>query len=361
MEATQQTSKNENSPKTPLDVLTNLKNRYKDEPEIFQRILDNIEISNDEAFFKSLRNFLTDKEDADIIDKIFYSTIEGISVEMDLHKRAEQSIIKEVDRPVFLINNDEIDTSKATKWKDQINNNIDTINKAIQSVGRIEIKGGDSDFVGTGWRIKNTNIIVTNRHVADEFAERKEDKFLFRQDWRYNSYNVRIDFREEHTTQTEFEFDIKEVIYWAKERDLDLALLRVDEENYKEEQLPEGLELSYKIPNLKEEIYVIGYPSCNKPHHRELKNKYFNGVIGKKQFAPGYFSQTGTSKYIYRHDCTTWAGNSGSPVIDFETGKVLGIHYAGIHENYEGYRANFAVSVVALVEILEELKIPYNH
>ncbi len=361
MESTQQASESENTPKSPSDVITNLKNRYKDNPEIFREIMLHIDINNDEAFFKSLQEFLTDKEDVEIIDKIFNSTIEDISVEMDLFKRAEQSIIKEVDRPVLLINNDRIDIAKATIWKDHIEKNIDIISKVIQSVGRIEIKGGDSDFIGTGWRIKNTNIIVTNRHVADEFAERKESEFVFKQDWMGDSYNVRIDFKEEHTTNKEYEFEITKIEYWAKERDLDIALLRVDQENYKEELLPEGLELSYEIPNLKEEIYVVGYPACNKPHHQKLKNKYFNGVIGKKQFAPGYFSQTGTSKYIYRHDCTTWGGNSGSPVIDFKTGKVLGIHYAGIHENHEGYRANFAVSVVALVEILEELKIPYNH
>lgn len=359
MEAPQNTSENENIPKTPLDVITNLKNRYKDEPEIFREILLQIDVSDDEAFFKSLQEYLTDKEDVDIIHKIFNSSIEGVSVELDLHKRTEQSIIKRADRPVFLINNDQIDASEATKWKNQIKENFDTITKAIHSVGRIEIKGEDVDFIGTGWLIKNTDIIVTNRHVANKFIERKGNDILFKQDRYYDSYVVRIDFKEEHATRTEFEFDIKQVVYCAKERDLDIALLRVDKENYKNEKLPDGLELSYEIPNLKEEIYVIGYPSCNKPHQRELKNKYFNGVIGKKQFAPGFLSQLPASKYIYKHDCTTWAGNSGSPVIDFTSGKVLGIHYAGIHENYEGYRANFAVSVVALVEILEELKIPY--
>ncbi len=251
MDPEKQISENENTPKSPSDVLCNLKNRYKDSPEIFRGIILHIDISNDEAFFQSLQTFLNDKEDAHIIDKIFNSSIEGVSVEMDLYKRAEQSIIKEVDRPVFLINNDQIDISKATKWKDQIEKNINTISKVIPSVGRIEIKGDDVDFIGTGWLIKNTNIIVTNRHVANEFAARKESEFVFKQDWMGDTYSVRIDFKEEHATNKEYEFDIKQVIYWSKERDLDIALLRVDQQNCEGDQLPVGLELSYEIPNLK--------------------------------------------------------------------------------------------------------------
>ncbi|WP_299104352.1 serine protease [uncultured Tenacibaculum sp.] len=351
----------ENTPKSPLDVLDNLKNRYKDNPEILREIMLHIDVSNDSKFFKSLQAFLCDREDAHIIDKIFNSTIEGISVEMDLYKRAEQSIIKEVDRPVFLINNDQIDISRITKWNNQIEQNVETISKAIRSVGRIEIKGDDVNFIGTGWLIKNTNIIVTNRHVADEFAARKEGEFLFRQDWLGDTYSVRIDFKKEHSSNAEYEFSVKEIVYLAKQRDLDIALLRIDNENFKGDGLPEGLELSHAIPNLQDEIYVIGFPACNGIKNKTLRDKYFNGIIGKKQFAPGTFCKTGTSKYIYRHDCTTWGGNSGSPVIDFSSGKVLGIHYAGINENYGGYRANFSVSVLALVEILEELNIRYDY
>jgi len=361
MESEKQALENGNSRQSPKDVLANLKAYYNNE-EILRSIELHVDFTNDETFFKSLQTFLNDHEDKHVINMLFNSSIDGIAEEMDLYKRAEQGIVKTVDRPVFLINNDQIDIAITTSWEKHIAENIDTISKVIPAVGRIEIVGDDrGNLIGTGWLLKNTDIIVTNRHVADNFAVNKNGKFLFKQDWMGDTYSVRIDFKEEHTTKKQLEFDIKEVIYWAKERDLDIALLRVDQQNYKGDQLPEGLELSYEVPNLKEDIYVIGYPSCNDPKDVRLKNKHFNGIKGMKQFAPGAFFKTGVSKYIYKHDCTTWKGNSGSPVIDFTSGKVLGIHFGGIKENHISFLENHAVSVLALMEILEELDIFYNH
>ena len=46
-------------------------------------------------------------------------------------------------------------------------------------MGRVELEGGRLDWVGTGWLIAD-NILVTNRHVANEFALRKGKGFAFR-------------------------------------------------------------------------------------------------------------------------------------------------------------------------------------
>lgn len=32
---------------------------------------------------------------------------------------------------------------------------------------------------------------------------------------------------------------------------------------------------------------------------------------------------------VLTHDCTTLGGNSGSPVLSLESGKVVGLHFAG--------------------------------
>lgn len=352
-------SENENSRQSPKDVLANLRTYYKNE-EILRNIELHVNFETEETFFTSLQTFLNDKEDAHIIDMLFNSSIDGISEEMDLYKRAEQSIIKTVDRPVFLINNDQIDIAITTIWEEHIAEHIDTISKVIPAVGRIEMTGDDRrEWVGTGWLLKNTNIIVTNRHVADDFTLRKDGLLQIRADWMGDKYGVRIDFKEEHATNEELEFDIKEVIYMAKESELDIALLRVEKQNHNGDQLPEGLAISYEIPNLKKDIYVVGYPACYED--KGLRDRHFNGTSEIKQFAPGAFFKTDISKFIYKHDCTTWKGNSGSPIIDFTSGKVLGIHYAGTNESRKEFRANYAVSVLALVEILAALDIFYNH
>lgn len=359
MESTQSTSEKENKPKTPKEVLDNLKAYYQNK-EIISSIEKNINFKTEETFFDSLKAFLNDKEDAHIIDMLFNSSIDGLAEEMDLYKRAEQSIIKTVDRPVFLINNDQIDIGITTSWEKHIEENIGTISKVIPAVGRIEIVGHHKmPWAGTGWLLKDTNIIVTNRHVARHFAKTEDGVFKIKKNERRRPLGVKIDFKEEQDTGESFEFGIKEVIHITKNSEFDIALLRVQEHNDKGEKLPEGLELSYDPPTLKEDIYVVGYPACRE--NEELRTTFFNGVSGVKQFAPGAFFRTPFSDYIYMHDCTTWGGNSGSPLIDFTSGKVLGIHYAGTSEEYTEFRANYAVSVVFLRELLDEIGEKYNY
>ncbi|MDY8134684.1 serine protease [Aquimarina sp. 2201CG5-10] len=360
MDTQKQTSENKNSRQSPKDVLANLKAYYNNE-EIMRSIELRVDFTNGNTFFKSLETFLNDFEDAYVIDMLFHSTINGINEDMDLYKRAEQSIIKTIDRPVFLINNDEIDIAITTPWKRHINDNTDTISKVIPAVGRIEITGDDRrNWIGTGWLLKNTCIVVTNKHVANKFASSNEDgTYKIREDWMGDPYRIRIDFKKEHATNEELEFDVKQVVYIPKGRELDIALLLIDDKNHRGNQLPEGLELSYKIPSFKEKIYVVGYPACFEDEVK--RDEHFNSLAGVKQFAPGKFSKTRVHRYVYFHDCTTWNGNSGSPLLDFDSGKVIGIHFAGDTENVKGFRTNYAVSGLILKDILEELDIFYNH
>lgn len=360
MDTQKQTSENKNPRQSPKDVLANLKAYYNNE-EIIRNIELRVNFTNDNTFFTSLETFLNDFEDAYVIDMLFHSKINGINEEMDLYKRAEQSIIKTIDRPVFLINNDEIDIAITTPWRRHIDDNTDTISKVLPAVGRIEVTGDERwPMVGTGWLLKNTDIIVTNRHVAKHFAsQNSEGAFQIRESYRRRPLGVKVDFKEEHDTNEELEFDVKDVIHITKNSELDIALLRVQTVNHNGHKLPEGLELSYTPPTLKEDIYVVGYPACFQ--NKELRTAYFNGISGAKQFAPGAFFRTHISDYIYKHDCTTWNGNSGSPLLDFKTGKVLGIHYAGTSEEVTELRSNYAVSVKFLIELLEELGEKYTY
>lgn len=351
--------KNAKSRQSPKNVLDNLKTFYNNE-ELLRAIELQIDFTNNKTFFHSLKTFLNSFEDSNIIDMLFNSSIKDLWKEMELYKRAEQSIIKTINRPVFLINNDAVNMGITSPWSKHINENTATIASAIRSVGRIEMTGEDrKDWVGTGWLLKNTNIIVTNRHVAKNFTTTQNGKSKIRENWAGDQYGVQIDFKEEHATKNKLEFNIKKVVYIAKERELDIALLSVEQKNYKGQELPEGLEISHERPNLKEDVYIIGYPDCD--NNEELRNKNFNGVAEAKQFAPGNSSKTGAHKYIYLHDCTTWNGNSGSPLIEFKSGKVIGIHYGGTDENHKGFFANYAVSTKILTEILVEHKIPHNH
>lgn len=360
MDKKEQLTDGESPRKSPKDILANLKAYYNND-EIIESITLRVNFTNNKTFFKSLKAFLNDFEDVHVIEMLFHSSIAEIEDEMDLYKRAEQSIIKTIDRPVFLINDDQIDISKTTPWKRHIDEYMDSISRVIPAVGRIEVIGDKRwPMVGTGWLIRDTDIVVTNRHVAKHFASKNDEgEFEIRKSHRRRPLGIKIDFKEEHDTNDELEFRVKEVIHITKNSELDIALLRVATINHNGHKLPLGLELSNNPPTLKEDIYVVGYPACSQ--NEELRTAYFNSMSGAKQFAPGAFFRTHISDYIYKHDCTTWNGNSGSPLIDFKTGEVLGVHYAGTSEKVAEFRANYAVSVKFLIELLKKLGVKYNY
>ena len=55
--------------------------------------------------------------------------------------------------------------------------------------------------------------------------------------------------------------------------------------------------------------------------------------------------------FDFQHDCATLSGNSGSPVLDIQTGKVVGTHFAGSLNVFAG----FAVRVDVLKKILKNM------
>ena len=75
-----------------------------------------------------------------------------------------------------------------------------------------------------------------------------------------------------------------------------------------------------------------------------MQIQMFNGLFEKKRLLPGTMmgyrsiESFGHNLEAVAHDCSTLGGNSGSAVIDPESGMVVGLHFAGIY-----LQANFAV------------------
>jgi hypothetical protein len=78
-------------------------------------------------------------------------------------------------------------------------------------------------------------------------------------------------------------------------------------------------------------VWVCGYPTKDtESMPTDIVDMIFKRPLGTKRLSPGECNTLGDDVCI--HDCSTMAGNSGSPVIDLKTGSVLGIHFQG------GYR-----------------------
>lgn len=204
----------------------------------------------------------------------------------------------------------------------------------MPSIGRIELPGSnDYPYGGTGF-VVGKNLVMTNRHVAAIFALGVGVKNLRFKPGR----RAGIDFRQEHERPPGAIFHAKKILmihpFW------DMALLQVEGA----ENAP-ALKLSTADTNGAEtNIATIGYPAFDPRNDADTQNDLFQRIFGVKRLLPGKLgARRNTASFgkvveATTHDCSSLGGNSGSPVVDFATGRVLALHFGGV----EGV-ANYAV------------------
>ena len=210
-----------------------------------------------------------------------------------------------------------------------------TIEAAIPAIGRIELPDHPSlPYGGTGF-VVGDGVLMTNRHVAELFTlGLGREELSFRP-----GRTAAVDFLRERDRDESQTFQVASVAmihpYW------DMALLLVEGL----EGVP-PLKLSVAEPgDLRErEIAVIGYPALDPRNNVELQNRIFGGIFNVKRMQPGKLRESapirsfGHDVSALTHDSSTLGGNSGSALIDIETGTAVGLHFAGLY-----LEANYAV------------------
>jgi S1-C subfamily serine protease len=223
-------------------------------------------------------------------------------------------------RPALMIQDGDFGAFPA-EWE-HLEAKRDLLKSVIPSIGRLEIAATNRS-VGTAF-LAGPGILMTNRHVLENFADPVGDEWRIRP-----GVTVRIDFREEHERTTPSELLVEGVI--GVHAKYDLALLRV----------PATLDHIAKVLFLRStepeppirgrEVVVIGYPDFDSTATPDQLTGVFQDILGVKRLQPGKI--TGPQQHdghpIFGHDCSTLGGNSGSCVIDVETGHVLGLHFGG--------------------------------
>jgi len=207
------------------------------------------------------------------------------------------------------------------------------IEQAIPSIGRLELPGSQYPYGGTGF-VVGEGLIMTNRHVAELFAAGLGDKRLSFLD----GSKAGIDFLQEQDRPTGPMLSVRKVVmihpYW------DMAILSV--EGLPATRKPLSLSLRDARDLVGHDIFVVGYPAFDGRNPSDVQQNLFDGHFGVKRLQPGQL-QGGmkTSSFAKMvpaatHDCSTLGGNSGSAVIDLDTGEVLALHFGGLYheKNY---------------------------
>lgn len=270
-----------------------------------------------------------------------------------------EAIVRATNRPPLIVKNDVVQdkASLIGIFAAGIDAKVAAVEHLLPSIGRIEFVSHDMDWGGTGWVIEKEAdgrmLIVTNRHVAKLVARRThrgDGVFMFGPG--NARYGAAIDFVEELDAQPDPErvLRIEAFTYIADDAAADVALARIS--------VPEAGAAGPAISPLpratddggdQELVAVVGYPAADPFRNDPTEmHRYFKGLYDVKRFAPGVLRVQG-GPTVLGHDCTTLGGNSGSPLISLESGKVIGLHFAGQYGV-----GNSAVRISTINGILDE-------
>jgi S1-C subfamily serine protease len=274
------------------------------------------------------------------------------------HRVAAEALIRLTGRPALRVINGVVDRDdpQIGQWAAEVFLPRREIKPMVDATGRIDMKiAGAWSHVGTG-TVMAKGVIMTNRHVIDDFAEPipmpggKRDFIL--------TADVSINFDELAKDETR-RFKIKRVITagpnaigtHADIAKLDMAFLEVETDNAGGNALPAPVttgELPTGVdgpPNLA----VVGYPAQPSldalvdPNTGKVSDdisdrlwELFQHDYGHKYLSPGEVNLGLGSfggdqmKWAFTHDSTTLAGNSGSCVIRLGAMlNVCGLHFGG--------------------------------
>jgi len=276
-----------------------------------------------------------------------------------------EAVVMEYARPTLLIQKNKIiELPQSSEMRKRIIGAKHLIEKRIPSVGRIEFMNHPTKrWGGTGWIISDS-IIITNRHVVEDFAYKDVGDYHFLSDFRGTKIKARIDFREEHQISTEesFEVEIKEVLFMEDKNNTlpDIAILKLTNHG----SLPEPIPISKNSYSDGHDIAIIGYPANDIGGYGdgEAAARIFGDIFDVKRLSPGkvriYDKHDDT--WFFTHDATTLRGNSGSVVLDLETGRAIGMHFRGhFHEANYAIKGNILLDYIAKAHLIVPVKNEY--
>jgi hypothetical protein len=245
-------------------------------------------------------------------------------------------------RPALLVKENRIvpvdpEADVSREVLERLQQSTPVLESVIPLVGRIDVTNhaGGLDYVGTGWLVE-ADMVVTNRHVAELVAQWDGRQYMFRPGRFGDPISVSIDYRHELGVDASSPAEVSSVLWIESDsRAADIAMLRVARRTDGTHRQKIDLADSDVLPNTA--VAVIGYPARSPdvliPDQAWMERVY-GGHYDVKRVAPGLI---GTNRRGWQtHDCTTLGGNSGSVVVDMQSGRAVALHFAGLYmiENY---------------------------
>ncbi|MBN9521325.1 DNA/RNA non-specific endonuclease [bacterium] len=276
----------------------------------------------------------------------FRAVTEGRALTDEAAQEYGEAIVLLVGRPSLLGRDDRFEEPELEYWKSRLDPYRAPLEAGLRSVGRVELTGHTTyEWVGTGWVVSD-RLVVTNRHVADVFARRQGERFVFRLSPLGGDMTARIDFKEEYQTGTSREVPVTRVLYAAPDApgQPDMAVLELGGAA----DLPPPVRLAAGSRTA-DPVAAVGYPAYDTRNGEDAMRNIFRDIYDVKRLAPGYLIPS-TDPGTLQHNCSTLGGNSGSAVFEVATGLAVGLHFGGRFRT-----ANYAVRAEVIRAVLDRL------
>lgn len=245
------------------------------------------------------------------------------------HQIEIESIAMRRLRPVLAIKQNVtqlkfVDQADSEIWSSRLEKAASVLGTAIPAVGRVNLAGGQLDWVGTGWLVAE-GIIVTNRHVAREFTVRNGDGLTFAMGLG-DRVLASMDFLQEIDNSDALVFKLVKPLHIEEAPGPDLAFFEV-EMVAGDNKLAKPIALAARIAE-SANVATIGYPAYDsRIPEPDLMERIYGKIYNKKRLAPGGVTRVEQTRIW--HNCTTLGGNSGSVVFDLDSGSAIGLHFSG--------------------------------
>jgi hypothetical protein len=203
----------------------------------------------------------------------------------------------------------------------------EAVEAAQRGVGRIELLGHpECDWAGTGFLVTD-DLLMTTRRVAELFAEPRGDG-----GWQFRpGISAWMNYRSPYQAVSGAGYRVRAVA-GVHDR-YDLALLEVERPQVNG-TAPAPLALASAAPERPggRPVYLVGYPVRDaRRNEPEAVARIFRDVYNVKRVQPGVLQGglTFGEVQLLRHDAAPLGQNAGAPLVDLETGLVLGVQTTG--------------------------------
>lgn len=109
------------------------------------------------------------------------------------------------------------------------------------------------------------------------------------------------------------------------------------------------LVVARETPEVGQRVAVIGFPRSDVRIPNQIFAEHFTGSAGEKHVMPGAVLRSPGESWTLDYDCFTADGTSGGPLVDLQTGTVVGMHVAATAVT-DGRKRGIAIAMTRFSE-----------